>query len=207
MVTIYTQLMLDQKNASKEDLEKFSGFVLQGVKRMGALIQDLLSFSRAVHTEELIVGAADLSAAFEEAVSVLKGRIEETGARITVPVLPVTRGDTPQLSHVFQNILSNALKYQKPNVAPQIQVMAKRENAMWIISIRDNGIGFEPQHAERVFGLFKRLHKDEYPGTGLGLAIVKTLVERMNGSIAVQSTVGIGSTFTITLPQNAKTTG
>ena len=199
MVNIYTQLMCDQNGTSKEDLEQFSGFVLKGVKRMETLIQDLLAFSRTVHTEELIIGEADLSGAFEEALSVLKTRVEETGARITVSALPTTRGDTAQMAHVFQNVLSNALKYLKPDVTPQIDVAARRDIGKWVISIRDNGIGFEPQHAERIFGLFKRLHKDEYPGTGLGLAICKRIVERYGGQMWAES-AGEGATFHFSLP-------
>jgi PAS domain S-box-containing protein len=200
MVNIYTQLMLKGKDGSKEDLDLYAGYIAEGVKRMDVLIHDLLSFARSVHADELDVGSADLADAFQDALSVLKSRIEETAAEIQTGILPVTRGDVPQLSHVFQNILSNALKYRKAGVVPRVQVAAVREGAEWIVSIRDNGIGFEPKYADRIFGLFKRLHKDEYPGTGLGLAICKRIVERYGGRMWADSEPGQGSTFYLSLP-------
>ena len=201
MVNIYTQLMLKRQGISQEDLERFSGFVLQGVKRMQTLIQDLLSFSQSVHAEEgATIGTADLSVALEEAISVLKSRIDETGATITVQPLPVTRGNTSQMAHVFQNVISNALKYRKPAEVPRIHISVKREKDMAVVSVSDNGIGFEPQHAERIFGIFKRLHKDEYPGTGLGLSICKRIVERYGGQMWATSVEGQGSTFCFSLP-------
>jgi light-regulated signal transduction histidine kinase (bacteriophytochrome) len=101
---------------------------------------------------------------------------------------------------VFQNILANALKYRKTEESPHIEVAALKEGADWVISVRDNGIGFDPQYAERIFGLFKRLHKDEYPGTGLGLAICQRIIERYGGRMWAKSQVGEGSTFFFALP-------
>jgi PAS domain S-box-containing protein len=201
MVNIYTQLILSHPPGQESKLEFYGGFVQQGVKRMEALIQDLLTFSRNVHTEELAIGAADLSASFADALSVLKGRIEETKAVIQAPILPWVRGDMSQMAHVFQNILSNALKYRQKGVPPEIWVSAKQEGDRWIIAVRDNGIGFEQKYAERIFGLFKRLHKDEYPGTGLGLAICKRIVERYGGRMWAESQPGEGATFFFSLPR------
>jgi PAS domain S-box-containing protein len=200
MVNIYTQMILRNPNRPQEELNQYSGFVHEGVKRMEALIQDLLSFSRSVHTEDLPVGAADLSAALNEAKDVLKGRIQDTGATIQNSTLPTVRGDTAQLAHVFQNVLSNALKYRKKDALPEISISAKPEGDQWIISVRDNGIGFEPQYAERIFGLFKRLHKEEFPGTGLGLAICRRIVERYGGRIWAEGKLGEGAVFYISLP-------
>jgi signal transduction histidine kinase len=104
------------------------------------------------------------------------------------------------MAHVFQNLLSNALKYCKKDTAPEIDICALRDGDYWTISVRDNGIGFEPQYAERIFGLFKRLHKDEYPGTGLGLAICKRIVERYGGRIWAESRLGEGARFYFSLP-------
>ena len=199
MVSIYTQLLM-RGNRSKEELQTFADFVGQGVKRMETLIRDLLEFSRSVHSEEQAVGTADLGAAIREAMSVLGTRISEAGAAITVSELPITRGDTRQMAHVFQNILSNALKYRKAAAAPAIDIAAQREGERWVISIRDNGIGFEPRYADQIFGLFKRLHNDEYEGTGLGLAICKRIVERYGGSMWATSTYGCGATFFFSLP-------
>lgn len=203
MVNIYTELMMAKVDGPREDLENFAGLVRSGVKQMRTLIEDLLSFLRSVHEDQLVVGTADLSAACAQALEVLKSRIEETEAVITTGSLPFTVGDTSQMAHVFQNILSNSLKYRKTGVAPQIHVEATRDKENWLIAIRDNGIGFEAQYADRIFGLFKRLHKDEYPGTGLGLAICKRIVERYGGRMWAEGVEGQGATFYFSLPRSA----
>ena len=200
MVNIYTQQILRSLSAEDEKLIQYSNFVREGVNRMEALIQDLLKFSRNVHTDELQIGTADLAQSLTEALSVLKDRIEETRAVVTTESLPLARGDTAQIAHVFQNILSNALKYRKDNVIPEITISVERARDRWIVSIRDNGIGFEPRYSERIFGLFKRLHKEEYPGTGLGLAICKRIVERYGGRIWADGTPGAGAVFYFSLP-------
>ena len=114
---------------------------------------------------------------------------------------PSARGETAQMVHVFQNILSNALKYRNKTSPPEIHVSAERRRRQWLISIRDNGIGFEPRYSERIFGLFKRLHKEDYPGTGLGLAICKRIVERYGGRMWAEGRPGEGATFYFTLPR------
>jgi len=200
MVNIYTQLILKNPEGEREQLALYSNYVREGVTRMETLIHDLLTFSRSVQIDDQPVGTADLSISFTEALSVLKGRIEEVGAVINAPALPVVRGDASQFAHVFQNVLSNALKYRKNEVSPEIRVCAEQAGDLWIISIEDNGIGFEPKYAERIFGLFKRLHKDEYEGTGLGLAICKRIVERYGGRIWAEGRVGAGTTVYFSLP-------
>ena len=130
----------------------------------------------------------------------LKRRIKESGAEITASALPAVRGDTSQLSHVFQNLLSNALKYRKKDVAPKIDISCAREGDRSIVAVRDNGIGFEPRYAERIFGLFKRLHQDDVSGTGLGLAICQRIVERYGGKIWAEGRPGDGATFYFSLP-------
>jgi light-regulated signal transduction histidine kinase (bacteriophytochrome) len=200
MVNIYTQQILKTIGTENKNLVEYSRFVKDGVVRMEALIRGLLSFSRSVHAEDTTVGMADLDASLAEALSVLKDRIQGAGAVITASPLPAARGETAQLSHVFQNVISNALKYRKPELTPHIWISATRENTECIISIRDNGIGFEPQYAERIFGLFKRLHKDEYPGTGLGLAICKRIIERYGGRMWAEGKLGEGATVYFALP-------
>ena len=200
MVNIYMDLLIRRYVGDQPDAAKYAAFVSQGVHRMETLIRDLLTFSRTVHMDEGECGEADLSAALAEAVAVLKDRISETGAILTWDRLPVARGDTAQLAHVFQNVLSNALKYRKQDVPPRIQIAAERNGQECVIAVRDNGIGFDPQYAERIFGLFKRLHKDEYPGTGLGLAICQRIVERYGGRMWAESAIGEGSTFYFSLP-------
>lgn len=200
MVNIYTQLIMSDLGPEATELTEYAGFVQQGVKRMEGLIYDLLRFSRAVHSDQLPIGTADLSAALNEAMSVLKNRIEESGCVIIAEPLPTVRGEVSQMAHVFQNILSNALKYCREGIAPAIQISAQREGDCWVIAIRDQGIGFEPRYAERIFGLFKRLYKEEYPGTGLGLAICKRIVERYGGRIWAEGRPGEGATFYFSLP-------
>ncbi len=202
MVNIYTQLIVQNPDDEKTQLQQYSAFVQQGVKRMEGLIQDLLTFSRTVHTEDLPIGTADLSASLTEALSVLQGRIQEAGASVESTALPLVRGDTSQMAHVFQNVLSNALKYRKEGTPPRIRISAKQDADRWVIAVQDNGIGFEPKYAERIFGLFKRLHKDEYAGTGLGLAICKRIVERYGGRIWAEGTPGQGAAFYFSLPRD-----
>jgi PAS domain S-box-containing protein len=203
MVNIYTQQILKTLDTGNEKLNLYSGFVQQGVTRMEALIHDLLTFSRSVHAEELPVGAADLQVSLDEALSIMKNRIEEAGALIRASPLPKVRGDTAQLAHVFQNVLSNALKYRKKDIAARIHIAALRDRDHWIVSVQDNGIGFDPRYSERIFGLFKRLHKDAYPGTGLGLAICKRIVERYGGRMWAEGSPDIGATFYFSLPRAA----
>jgi PAS domain S-box-containing protein len=200
MVNVYTQLLMRRHIGDNPQAKEYAAIVHQGVSRMEALIQDLLTFSRTIHADEVQASAADLSAALVEARSVLKDRIEESGADITAPLLPTVRGDTAQMTQVFQNLLSNALKYRKNDTRPVIRISAECDGINWTIAVADNGIGFDSQYAERIFGLFKRLHKTEYPGTGLGLAICRRIVERYNGRIWAESTLGQGSTFYFSLP-------
>ena len=202
MVNVYSQLIIRELGAVDGRLNQYVGFVRQGATRMETLLQDLLTFSRTAHMEALPTDVtADLSESLTDALSALCTRIEDNGASITADPLPNVRGDVKQLSHVFQNLISNALKYRKKDVAPAILVTAAASGDEWCISVRDNGIGFDPEYAERIFGLFKRLHKDEYPGTGLGLAICKRIVERYGGRIWAEAALGQGATFYFALPK------
>ena len=200
MINIYTQLILKNGNADEEKRNQYASFVNGGVQRMERLIRDLLTFSRTIHTEEALAGTVDLSAALAETLSVLRVRIEESGARIVASPLPVVPGDAQQLACVFQNLLENAIKYCRPDHIPEITITAVREREHWIVAFQDNGIGFEPHYATQVFGLFKRLHRDEYPGAGLGLAICQRIVERYGGRMWAESQPGTGSTFFLSLP-------
>ena len=190
MVNVYTQLLMRRHVGEHPQANQYAAIIHQGVRRMEDLIHDLLTFSKTIHSEVLASDSADLSAALAEATSVLGDRIEQTGASITAPLLPTVRGDTAQMAHVFQNLLSNALKYQSSGTRPDIHISADCDGANCIISVKDNGIGFESQYAERIFGLFKRLHKDQFPGTGLGLAICRRIIERHGGRIWAESEPG-----------------
>uniref|UniRef100_Q01PF8 histidine kinase n=1 Tax=Solibacter usitatus (strain Ellin6076) TaxID=234267 RepID=Q01PF8_SOLUE len=203
MVNVYTQLLLKRLGPQASlQLQEYADYVAAGVKRMDVLIRDLLTYSRVTHTDDdPTLLRADLGAALRQAIMSVKTRMQENHAEVTADFLPMVAADEGQLGHVFQNLLSNALKYRKRNETPRIHVAARRRDGHWVVSVADNGIGFDPEHSDRIFGLFKRLHReDEYPGTGLGLAICKRIVERYRGRIWAQSEPGAGSTFFISLP-------
>jgi signal transduction histidine kinase len=196
MINIYTQLILKQLgDRGDSEIAEYASIVREGVTRMEALIRDLLIFSRTVHTERAGDDVADLSTSLQQALDVLERRIHENSAVVDVCPLPCVMGDTRQLALVFQNLISNSIKYRKSDQAPKIQISAEESNGQWIIAVRDNGIGFEQQYAERIFGLFKRLHKDEYPGTGLGLSICQRIVERYGGRMWAKGAANQGATF------------
>jgi len=200
MVNAYSQLLVRRMGSlTPEQAQKYADFISSGVQRMEQLIRDLLSFARTVQSETVSTQAVSLQSCLHKALDILQVQIEEKQATIDVGDLPVVMGDETQIPQLFQNLISNALKYSKTPVAPQIQVSAVRNDKEWIISVKDNGIGFKQEYANRIFGLFKRLHTDEYPGTGLGLAICRRIVERCNGRIWAESVPGEGSTFSFTL--------
>ena len=200
MVNIYSQLLVKRFGAADPQADEYAQIVTQGVLRMQELIKDLLSYARTVQREELPVGVADLSTAFSDARVILQDSIDESGAMIHADPLPCVRGDAKQLAHVFQNLLSNALKYRSGSRRPTVHITARQQSGEWVIAVRDNGIGFEQRYAQRIFGLFKRLHKDEYPGTGLGLAICQRIVERYGGRMWAEGRPGEGATFYFALP-------
>lgn len=174
--------------------------------RMQTLIQDLLAFSR-VNTQGRPFAQVDLAKIMVEVLADLEARFEETQATIRLPELPTIEADATQMRQLFQNLLSNALKFHHPHTAPEIEVRCEREaeglegRAFYQIIVQDNGIGFDEKYVERIFGVFQRLHgRTEYEGTGVGLAVCRRIVERHNGRIAAKSTPDQGATFIITLP-------
>ncbi len=168
---------------------------------MEELIRDLLSYSQAIHRDAPMNVTADLNESLAEALKLFHDQIEEAQATVIAEPLPVVRGDAVQLTHVFQNLLTNFLKYRRSGVAPEVRIAAVQTTDQCIVSFEDNGIGFQPQYAERIFGLFKRLHKDSYPGTGLGLAICQRIVERYGGRMWAEGRPGNGATFYFALPK------
>jgi len=195
MVGIYSEMLLRRFLGDDPDAREYAGFVRHGVERMERLIQDLLTYSRTIHSEDASTGGADLNRSLADALKTMDSRITESKAKVTAAPLPLVVGDPSQLAQVFQNILSNALKYRRVQIAPEIDISARRQGAEWIISVRDNGIGFEPQYSEKIFGLFKRLYKDEFSGTGLGLAICQRIIERYGGRIWAEGSPGNGAIF------------
>ncbi len=206
MVNSYTQLLLRRfgRLIDDPDVTEFASYINNGVHHMQLLIQDLLIYSKVIHADTP-EGAplADLDAALHQAVAMLQETIVETGAILMVGPLPQVAGDQGQFEQVFQNLVSNALKYRQADRTPEIRIASKFQGNEWVIAVSDNGIGFDMQYADRIFGLFKRLHKAEYPGTGIGLAICKRIVERARGRMWAVSEPGKGSTFYFALPAAA----
>jgi light-regulated signal transduction histidine kinase (bacteriophytochrome) len=207
MVMSFTKLLAKRyKDQLDADAEQFIGFAVDGAERMEQLIQDLLTYSR-VSAPDKQFQPVDCQAAFTLALINLKTAIEESGAIVTCSALPVVLGDHTQLAQLFQNLIGNAVKYRSAT-PPTVHVSATRpsmpdDSEQWLFSVRDNGIGIDPQYAERIFVIFQRLHgREQYPGTGVGLAICKKIVERHGGRIWVESQLGQGATFYFTLPGN-----
>jgi PAS domain S-box-containing protein len=196
MVASYTALLSKRyKGKLDSDADQFIAFAVDGASRMHRLIQDLLAFSRVGSKgKELLDTSSEES--LQQALQNLGGAIEESGALVTHGRLPNVLADEMQLIQLFQNLVGNAIKYQRPGV-PEVHIAATGNGGKkWIFSVQDNGLGIEAQYFERIFGMFQRLHKrEEFAGTGVGLAICKKIVERHGGSISVESQPGRGSTF------------
>jgi PAS domain S-box-containing protein len=206
MVSSYTQL-LGRRYGEKfdADAKEFMAYIVDGATRMKQLIEDLLAYSR-VGTKSKDFKTVELEKSLRRAITNLKAAIDETGASVTHDPLPTLPADEVQLAQVFQNLMGNALKFRGPTV-PRIHVAVSEQPAEWEITVRDNGIGIEPQYFDRIFMVFQRLHnKGEYPGTGIGLAIVKKVIERHGGQVRVESKLGEGSAFIFTLRKHQKET-
>jgi len=203
-VLIYTELLGRQYNeAIDEDGRKFMAYVTENARRMEQLIRDLLQFSQLEAGGESRFTQTSCDKALDEALGNLQGRIEESNALISRGPLPVVYGDQTQVCLLFQNLVINAIKYCQTDIPPSIRVAVEPQGDEWLFSVRDNGIGIEPEYTEKVFGIFKRLHGRDKPGTGMGLAICRKIVTRHSGRIWVESEPGVGSTFFFTLPKAA----
>ncbi|MEB3337253.1 MAG: ATP-binding protein, partial [Leptolyngbyaceae bacterium] len=183
-----------------QDAKEFIGFAVDGVSLMQTLIDDVLVYSK-VDLKGIEWELTEAEMALNQALNNLRGRIQETGAVITYDPMPTIVADGTQLMRLFQNLLGNAIKFKQPEVAPRIHVGVQRQEDAWLFSVQDNGIGIDPQFADRIFVIFQRLHtRDEYPGSGMGLAICKKIVECHRGRIWVESELGKGATFYFTIP-------
>ncbi len=202
VVNIYTQMLLSKINLQQTpEVTHFAEAIRGGVHRMEMLVEDLLEYSRAVHGEYDELISVDCRKALDEAIKVMERRIAETGAKINISELPHVLAQEERVVLIFQNLLSNSLKYAKVGQQPLIDIGAKQDRGSWVITVADDGIGFSPKYAERIFGLFKRLHKNEYPGTGLGLAICRRILERHGGKIwGTSPGEGMGASFSFSLP-------
>jgi len=200
MVASYTQLLSRRyKGRLDSDADEFIAFAVDGAGRMQRLIQDLLAFSRVGTKGQELLNLSSEEALLQALVN-LHGAIAESGAVVTHDPLPAVLADEMQLIQLFQNLVGNAIKYQSPGI-PRVHISAARNGGkQWIFSVKDNGLGIDPQYFERIFGMFQRLHKrEEFAGTGIGLAICKKIVERHGGNISVESQPGQGCTFRFAL--------
>ena len=175
--------------------------LLNAATRMRTLIADLLAYARVTTRSQPFV-AVDLAPLVRSVMSDLETSIAEAGARMDVGPLPVIDADPVQMRQLMQNLLSNALKYRRPGTPLEVRIASHRaDQDQCVLTISDNGIGFEPQYAERIFGMFERLHsRSAYDGSGIGLAICRTIVEHHGGTISATGQAGAGSTFTTVLP-------
>lgn len=200
MVTSFTQLLAKRyKGRLDADADEFIAYIVDGATRMHRLINDLLAYARLGSRATEFV-PTDCEAILAEAVANQGIAIEENGATVTHGPLPTVKADRDQLSRLFQNLLSNAIKFRAVD-PPVVHVSARRNGDEWLFSVRDNGIGVDPEHFERIFLIFQRLHgKSETSGTGVGLAICRKIAERHGGKIWIESQAGKGSTFHFTIP-------
>jgi len=202
MVASYTQLLAKRyRGRLDSEADEFIAYAVDGSNRMQGLIQDLLAYSRA-GTNGKGLREVSTEKALQDALANLRATIQESGALVTHDALPAITSDDTQLVQVFQNLVGNAIKYRSAEV-PQVHVSATKNGGKdWIFSVRDNGLGIEPQYFERIFVLFQRLHgREQFKGTGIGLTICKKIVERLGGRIWVESHPEKGSIFYFSLPE------
>ena len=207
MVTSFMEL-LKKRHGGQLDAEagEFIAFAIDGATRMKQLLTDLLAYSR-VSGAPSAVSPIDAEAVLRDALLNLELAVKESQAVVTHDALPRVAAERLQMVQLFQNLIANSIKFRGA-AAPRVHVSARRAETEWVFSVRDHGIGIDPEHSERIFQLFQRLHaRTEYPGTGIGLAICKKIVERHGGRIWVESQLGSGATFFFTLPAGAPEAG
>jgi len=207
-VSLYSEVIARRyDHILDSDGRQFLGFLSEGGRRLARLIGDLLAYTRAGAPDEsassVIAPMADASDVAKQTLSDLAEAIRESHATVTYQDLPEVQMSRSHLHQVFQNLIANALKYRSEE-APRVHLSAERQGTCWRLSVEDNGIGIDPQYKEKIFGVFKRLHRDQrYSGTGIGLAICQRVVARYGGRIWVESSPGEGSTFYFTVPDRA----
>jgi signal transduction histidine kinase len=201
-VISFSQLLQQRYGGQLDErADQYIAFAVDGARRMQVLINDLLAFSR-VGRLSAELKPVELDHCAHRAVENLSERIEDTGATVEVGELPVVEGELNLLTAVFQNLIGNAIKFRRPDVPPVVRVTADEAPEHWEVSVADNGIGIEPEYADRVFVIFQRLHtKDAYSGTGIGLALCRRIIEHHGGHIWVDTSVAEGTTIRFTIPK------
>lgn len=204
-ISNYVQLLKRKcGHAFDEDATEYSRFIVEGTQRMRQLILALLTYAQ-VGAKDVDLATVEPLGLLEQVLRSLEISIKESGARLKVQGnFPPIRGDATQIAQLFQNLVHNALKFQKPGATPEVTISARYLDGAVLFSVRDNGIGVRPQDRERIFRIFQRLHEPgKYTGSGVGLAVCHKIVERHHGRIWVESSEGNGSTFLFTLPSAA----
>jgi light-regulated signal transduction histidine kinase (bacteriophytochrome) len=199
-ITSFAQLLRQRYEGQLDgQADEYIQYITGATQRMSNLIRDLLAYSRAINVDDLPVTRVPLNAAVDWAIMNLNEQLKDTAGSIRRGDLPVVTGYEHDYVQLFQNLLGNALKF-RASEPPRVSVASDRRDKEYVISVEDNGIGIPPEHHERIFGVFKRLHGRDVPGTGIGLAICRRIVERNGGRIWVESEAGRGSKFRFTLP-------
>ncbi|MGZ7068114.1 MAG: sensor histidine kinase [Methanobacterium sp.] len=202
-IASYAQLIkMRYEGQLDSDADDFIEYMVSGATRLQIMIKGLLEYSR-LDTQGEEFKDFNSEEALNQALTHLKSSIDKCHAEVISDTLPVIHGDESQISRVFQNLISNAIKFKKPQFPPKIHISAKKDTMKneYVFSVSDNGIGMEKQYSDRIFEVFKRLHPiGEYEGTGIGLSIVNRIIERHGGRIWVESELGEGSTFYFTIP-------
>ena len=206
MVANYTQLLAERyRGKLDEQADKYIHYAIDGATRMQAMIQDLLTYSRAGRQGNNIHNI-DVNTAVQAALENLEPVIRESGAAVKYDRLPTVEANAIQITQLFQNLIGNAIKF-RGKLPPVVQIAAEQNGDEWVFSVADNGIGIAAEHSQIIFAIFQRLHtRNEYSGNGIGLAICKKIVERHGGRIWVESKEGQGATFKFTLPAAEATT-
>lgn len=200
MVALYSQ-MLQRKYGDQlgPEADQFISYVVGGARRMEMLLKDLLAYSQTGSPNEGPAQPVDVGQAMQKVLPNLQASIEQNAAVVTWDALPMVHAHEVRVVQLMQNLIGNAIKYRSA-APPRVHISAEPDGGSWMFSVQDNGIGIDPEYAQQIFGIFKRLHGQNYPGTGIGLAICQRIVERYGGRIWVESEVGNGSRFRFTLP-------
>ncbi|MFA6019281.1 MAG: ATP-binding protein [Rhodospirillales bacterium] len=198
----YVQLLERRyKDKLDSDASTFINYTVEGVKRLQGLIHELLAYS-SVGTRRSPFAVTNLTDLARRAVMHLSSDIKNSGAEVLVETLPTLSVDAPQIEAVFQQLVSNGLRFQIKGSVPRLRIWAEEHKDDWVMSVKDNGIGIDPQYFDRIFLIFKRLHsRADYPGDGIGLALCQRVVERHGGRIWVESEAGQGAIFRFSLPK------
>ncbi len=199
-VSIFSELLeRNYGHLLRDDAHTFLGYIVGGARRMHSLIRDVLAYTQVMGPEIGARETVDAASALEEALGNLQVAIAESGASVETDPLPEVPVARAHMLRLFQNLIGNAIKYRDAR-PPQVHVGVERSDGEWVFRVEDNGIGIAPDYQQQIFGMFKRLHRDEFPGTGIGLAICQKIVQRYGGRIWMESELGKGSTFYFSVP-------